>query len=140
MKPSQVCTLLHMTPLHLFTSQQVTAVKRINTMLPTLNMHLTKQIQTWTMTYQINLPKLKAECSLYVPLNTFSLHQVDHFREDFTEYIPLVLGGHHKNLLLFIIALLKITKYYEIYMEKIIRKHTRPAPKQFIGPLRLWSP
>ena len=59
---------------------------------------------------------------------------------DFTEYIPLVPGGHQKNSLFFINVLLKMTKCYESYMEKVIRKHTRQAPRQFIGPLRLWSP
>ena len=59
---------------------------------------------------------------------------------DFTEYIPLVPGGHRKNSLFFINVLLKMTKCYESYMEKVIRKHTRQAPRQFIGPLRLWSP
>ena len=59
---------------------------------------------------------------------------------DFTEYIPLVPGGHRKNSLFFINVLLKMTKYYESYIEKVFRKHTRQAPTQFIGPLRLWSP
>ena len=59
---------------------------------------------------------------------------------DFTEYIPVVTGGHQKKLLLFNNALIKMTKYYERYMEKVIRKHTCQAPKQLIGPLRLWSP
>ena len=53
---------------------------------------------------------------------------------DFTEYIPLVPGGHQKNCLLFINVLLKMTKCYERNMEKVIRKHTCQAPRQFIGP------
>ena len=52
----------------------------------------------------------------------------------------LVPGGHGKNSLFFINVLLKMAKCYESYMEKVIRKHSCQAPRQFIGPLRLWSP
>ena len=63
-----------------------------------------------------------------------------HIWGDITEYILLVPGGHQNNSLLFINILLKINKFYERYMEKAIRKYTCPAPRQFIGPLGLWSP
>ena len=59
---------------------------------------------------------------------------------DFTEYIPLVPGGHRKSCLFFINVLPKMTKCYERYKEKVTRKHTRQAPRQIIGPLGLWSP
>jgi len=58
---------------------------------------------------------------------------------DFTEYIPLVPGGHRKSCLFFINVLPTMTKWYKSYMEKVIRKHTRQAPRQFIGFLRLLS-
>ena len=60
-------------------------------------------------------------------------------RGDFTEYIPLVPGGHRKSCLFFINVLPTMTKWYKRYMEKVIRKHTRQAPRQFIGFLRLLS-
>ena len=59
---------------------------------------------------------------------------------DFTEYIPLVPGGHQKSWLFFINVFPKMTKCYKRYMEKVTRKHTRQAPRQIIGPSGLWSP
>ena len=42
-------------------------------------------------------------------------------------------------LLLFINVFLKMTQCYERCIEKVIRKHTRQAPRKFIGTLRLCS-